>query len=98
MLAVAASIWGPLPAEKCPYGPQVVSQTLPGQVIGRAEVPGCKMWLDPAIGKLPEGQQCAVIVHEFGHMRGHKHSTRPRSVMFPMISRRNVPSACRPPR
>lgn len=38
---------------------------------------------------------CAVMVHEYGHLDGKHHSADPWSVMYPVLSWRNVPHACR---
>jgi hypothetical protein len=44
-------------------------------VIGRAEQPGCRIWLDrdwwPG---QPSRQRCLEIVHEWGHLLGHAHT------------------------
>jgi hypothetical protein len=37
---------------------------------------------------------CAAVFHEFGHLSGLGHSKNPYSVMYPVISRKNVPGAC----
>jgi hypothetical protein len=46
-------------------------------IIGRAELPGCRIWLDrdwwPAP---PSRRRCLEIVHEWGHLLGHPHAER----------------------
>jgi hypothetical protein len=46
-------------------------------IIGRAELPGCRIWLDrdwwPAP---PSRRRCLEIVHEWGHLLGHAHAER----------------------
>jgi hypothetical protein len=46
-------------------------------VSGRAEQPGCRIWLDrdwwPAP---PSRRRCVELVHEWGHLLGHGHSER----------------------
>jgi hypothetical protein len=46
-------------------------------VIGRAEQPGCRIWLDRDWwpGE-PSRQRCLEIVHEWGHLLGHAHVER----------------------
>jgi Matrixin len=38
---------------------------------------------------------CAAVVHEYGHLAGHGHSTDRTSVMFPSLSDANVPKTCK---
>lgn len=38
---------------------------------------------------------CAIEVHEFGHLKGKGHSKNPRSVMYPRITKKNIPSLCK---
>lgn len=38
---------------------------------------------------------CATFVHEWGHLYGLEHSTNPYSVMYPHISRKNIPNSCK---
>lgn len=38
---------------------------------------------------------CAVLVHEYGHLAGRHHVSDPYSIMYPMITNKNIPGACR---
>ena len=39
---------------------------------------------------------CAVMVHEWGHLRGKLHVSDPTQIMNPRVSARNTPRSCRP--
>jgi hypothetical protein len=38
---------------------------------------------------------CAIEVHEFGHLKGLNHSKNKRSVMYPRITKKNIPPLCK---
>jgi hypothetical protein len=38
---------------------------------------------------------CATVVHEFGHLSGHGHSSDPTSIMYPVLSKTNTPEVCK---
>ena len=62
---------------------------LPGNVIGATREPG-----DIGIDKRPKWYwkkwraQC-VIVHEYGHLAGRRHSSNPRNIMYLAATKRN---------
>jgi hypothetical protein len=46
----------------------------------------CEVLISPGrVGRQPRRQICRLLVHEFGHLAGRRHSTRRNSVMFPVI-------------
>lgn len=53
----------------------------------------CIIWVNASDGPFRSRQLCKLIVHEAGHLRGLRHSTNPRSVMYPQPTR--VPAGCR---
>jgi hypothetical protein len=51
-------------------------------VVAAAEQPGCRIWLDRDFWPRPPSERdCITIVHEWGHLLGHGHSSNPRSLM-----------------
>lgn len=38
---------------------------------------------------------CAVVVHEYGHLNGKMHVRNPYNIMYPVISRKNIPRTCK---
>lgn len=102
---VAESIWGPVCGGKTPT---VRTEGFAGDVAAEArwaytQFPGghreyttCEIALDNRRWNLKGRRYCAVIVHEWGHlkMESRKHSTNPNSVMYPVLTNRNIPDAC----
>ena len=100
--AVAVKIWG----QVCNGNVRFVFDDLPKGQIGQAEYiydPGhpldtrryasCRIVLDRSVRNLPI-LLCADIVHEWGHLKGKDHVANPRSIMYPRLSRRNIPRSC----
>lgn len=58
----------------------------------------CEIKLDrEAIKTMPGSYrraQCAVLVHEYGHLAGRDHSPNPRSIMYFKLSKQNIPHQC----
>lgn len=64
----------------------------------------CKVTFNSRHRRLAFEIYCAAMVHEFGHLAGFyairgrdggQHSANPRHVMYPHITRANVPRACK---
>jgi hypothetical protein len=106
-LDIARATWGAAP--DCAQGVLIDrAERLPGPGIwAAAEMPGCHISLDPDFYPAPaalrataadrrswEEQMCNVVVHEWGHLLGHDHSSDPHHVMAPFAPR--VVAGCRP--
>jgi hypothetical protein len=88
-LEVAEAHWG-RPAPTCP-GPDGVPIPVHAglyddpdpDVSARAEVGGCRIWLDRSFWPAaPREIDCTIITHEWGHLLGFVHSDDPQSLMF----------------
>jgi hypothetical protein len=106
-LGIAQAWWGGAP--DCPEGVQVERAELAADagVWASAEMPGCRIWLDPdfyprpaAWSASPWGRRewqklmCNVVAHEWGHLLGHGHASDPHDLMAPVAP--SVVTACRP--
>lgn len=54
---------------------------------------GCQVTISPR--SMSNAMLCTVVVHEYGHLAGHEHSSDPDSIMYPIVSRRNMPYRCK---
>lgn len=69
----AAAYWGDSPL--CVDGVQVVvDQAFVAPNAARADMPGCHMYIGDYFATVTPGRQCAIVVHEWGHMTGHDHT------------------------
>ncbi len=67
---------------------QVRSQTPNPRYLGEA-IPPCGVVIRR--GLYTFRKICALIVHEYGHLAGHEHSSNPHHIMHPAIPRRYPP-------
>lgn len=58
------------------------ASTVPGQ-----ELPACTIEITPETVKRGPAFACTVVVHEYGHITGHQHSSDPRNVMYWKVTR-----------
>src|SRR4051794_471406 len=90
----AAHFWRATPW--CAFGVRYHWRELPAPIISMAEQPGCQVWIDTREWKrIGRRGRCRTLIHEWGHLLGHHHSRRRRSVMFREYDRRIVPLTCR---
>jgi hypothetical protein len=54
----------------------------------------CSITFDARRIRISFALYCAVVVHEFGHLSGHPHVRDPRDIMYPVLTRRNIPATC----
>ena len=100
---VAQSIWGPVcggTRVRVRYSQLKEGQTGeasyafdPGRPRDASPFRRCRVTINPVI-RLSRREFCAVVVHEFGHLAGKEHVGNPRNVMYPRLSRQNIPAAC----
>lgn len=66
--------------------PAVADAYRPG-VLAYAPADGsCRVWVAwQRLAGYPTRLRCRLLVHEFGHLAGRGHSTRPASVMYPTL-------------
>lgn len=106
-LNVARATWGQSP--ECPEGVRIDrAERLAGAgTWAAAELPGCHISLDPDFYPAPAAwaatargrrqwavQMCNVVVHEWGHLLGHGHSSDAHDLMAPVVPL--TVGACRP--
>jgi hypothetical protein len=88
-LEIAQSHWG-VPAPTCTTADgQTVSvhaalyDDPDDGVSARAELPGCRIWLDRDFWpRQLDRIDCTIIVHEWGHLLGHAHDGHRNSLMY----------------
>ncbi len=72
--------WAPLPTD-------VVGAASWQDIDGNpADYQGCHIYLSSTYHETPR-ERCTTLVHEWGHLTGHAHSTDPNNVMYPYIVR-----------
>lgn len=88
-IAVALAFWGPAPCTLVYH----VAALEPANVAGTEWRDGiyCQIRIDARRWRW--GELCSVIVHETGHAHGLRHSSDPRDVMYPVLTR--TADACR---
>lgn len=82
-LAVALATWGPSPP--CRHM-TIRYENLHGLLDGYADPSRCRIVLD-ADPWTPwtRSRVCKTLVHEKGHLYGKRHSSDPRSIMYPRL-------------
>jgi hypothetical protein len=101
---VAVRVWGPVCGGRVRIGFGTLQQ--PGQAaearyayaptrsLDERRYTDCRVVI--ARGRRwPPEVLCGLVVHEYGHLAGRGHSRDPRKVMYPRLSRRNIPRSCR---
>jgi len=93
-VAAAAGYWQATPAH-CSTESVSLGRTPPG-VLGEATLPDaaggpCEMVISR--GMSPR-LRCLVVVHEYGHWLGHRHSRDRRDPMFPLLDTRTIVPQC----
>ncbi len=104
-LAIAEQHFGQaVTADQCPEGPTITLYEFGGRTLGQAELQGCRIWIAPRVysgiaGVVDASTQqaadallCNLVVHEYGHLLGLRHSPDPASVMHELL--KTVVSAC----
>jgi hypothetical protein len=99
----AQQFWG---QAACGNNIKIVTKQLGGQTgglartgtitlpTGEVRIVSCKITMDRR--RWSETRYCAVLIHEYGHLLGHGHSSNPSDIMYPASTNRNIPQICRP--
>jgi hypothetical protein len=96
---VALETWGGEPPCGTPTFVRVPDSSADGGIV-RDGTMGAEMYADPSTCSIEYASRalqetppaiCAAIVHEYGHLWGHDHSTDPTNVMYPVPQRAKVP-------
>jgi len=99
-LDAAAAYWQQAVPARCSTG-SVSSGRLPRRVLGEATIPD-PVQSGPCEMKISRGMtlrlRCLVVVHEYGHWLGHRHSSDRADPMFPQVDLRTVVPPCETPR
>ena len=75
---IAQLIWGmPAHCDRVTHS----YEAMPLTQLGYAQSP-CRIVITRS-KRLPWEKYCAIVIHEWGHLDGHRHSRNPRSIMFP---------------
>lgn len=84
--AIAALVWG---QPTCGTPGVTYNAGLPIDALGYVDPRVCRIELQPEPGQPWDApaRRCTTIVHEWGHLTGHAHSTDPDNVMYPTQTR-----------
>jgi len=98
---IAKTVWG---REACGGSITLREASLPGRQSGEAT------WLETKLPTRTvrsrcvinidnrdwsDARYCGVIVHEYGHLLGKQHTRNRNSIMYPVMTNRNIPAACK---
>ena len=97
-LAAAAAYWQATPARCSPVS--VFVGRTPPHVLGEATLPDA-VESGPCEMKISRGlsprMRCLVVVHEYGHWLGYRHSRDRHDPMFPLMDERTIVPQCEHP-
>lgn len=54
----------------------------------------CSITFDTAKIRVSFALYCGAVVHEWGHLAGRGHAQNPRNIMFPRLTKDNIPVVC----
>lgn len=94
----AVAYWAATPAHCSTES--VSAGRMPRNVLGEATLPD-PVASGPCVMKISRGMthrmRCLVVVHEYGHWLGHRHSSDRDDPMFPLVTPRMVVPQCEKP-
>ena len=80
-IMAAAIAFGPIPTDNV----HVKYRNLPGQGAGAAAFPGTILIDKRSQAEWPKEKAQCVLVHEYAHLAGRKHSKKRNSIMHPIL-------------
>ena len=80
-IAIGRHVFGPVACGTPAMGRAVFADPM---TIAGSDPATCRILLNEAYAdELPADMRCTLVLHEYGHLAGHAHSSNPRSVMYP---------------